>query len=743
MTDFKLGQVVVDEAGYRGVVKYVGPVASAKNKEATWIGVEWAAKGRGKHDGSVKRDEEETRYFQCEKGQGSFVKPQFVKAGVSFPDALVERYEPADKSSSNNQQNSPSETDVEEEVLTGPRWGNGEVVTIEAVGMDMIRRKQRISNLKEVSLASSAVASAGEPGWIKATCPNIRELDLSENLIDSWATVGSFLEQLPELEHLVLARNDITKDFPPNPIEKLPTSLRRPYPVLKVLVLNRTGTTFSQIQRLDIEGVLPALEELVLGDNGLTSLDPFGDIKTDKVVYEKGTYAAWAKEQMKEVDRSGFTPESFATGFRNLLKVDVSRNKIASWSEIWRLSRLPTLRHINASENPINEVFFDKATPVDSIDVTVSPSATENTEREIAIEKFKKLELEEMNASREPKSEASAPETQDDERAKAKAGVPMVPPPKQVIDIVMSNGMAVPVVECKERARYTEARLFKGSGHEGGAQPFSSLETLLLSRTEVSSWTSVDALDHFPQLKELRVQDSPVLATVANAGAARQNCIARVHGLRRINGSEVSDRERSDAERLYLKRAAMERQSKQLSEEEIVALHPRFKKLVAIHGDPTEVAKRASEDQTNGNLAANSAKVTIKSFDPRSCTVAPASKRLPLTMTVHELKVLCQRLFKVDVDLQNLFYRETGKTFGHPTALDDDAMPIVDFGVTTGGEIIMEARDPEQDAEKEAKRAVQEAESMRAQEKQAAHQAEIKRAELEQAKSSVINTVGK
>lgn len=38
--------------GTRGTVKYVGPVAAAKNKTENWLGVEWDSSGRGKHDGS-------------------------------------------------------------------------------------------------------------------------------------------------------------------------------------------------------------------------------------------------------------------------------------------------------------------------------------------------------------------------------------------------------------------------------------------------------------------------------------------------------------------------------------------------------------------------------------------------------------------------------------------------------------------------------------------------------------------
>ena len=53
MESYALGCRVRDIVdGTRGTVKYIGPVAAAKNKTELWLGVEWDKIGRGKHDGS-------------------------------------------------------------------------------------------------------------------------------------------------------------------------------------------------------------------------------------------------------------------------------------------------------------------------------------------------------------------------------------------------------------------------------------------------------------------------------------------------------------------------------------------------------------------------------------------------------------------------------------------------------------------------------------------------------------------
>ena len=53
METYAVGCRVRDVAdGTKGTVKYIGPVAAAKNKTESRLGVEWDKAGRGKHDGS-------------------------------------------------------------------------------------------------------------------------------------------------------------------------------------------------------------------------------------------------------------------------------------------------------------------------------------------------------------------------------------------------------------------------------------------------------------------------------------------------------------------------------------------------------------------------------------------------------------------------------------------------------------------------------------------------------------------
>jgi dynactin complex subunit len=88
-----IGCRVQDKEGFKATVRYIGPVAAAKNKVETWLGVEWDFEMRGKHDGSCVDEKGDMHvYFKCKQGAGSFIKPAKVVYGRSLHDALLEKY---------------------------------------------------------------------------------------------------------------------------------------------------------------------------------------------------------------------------------------------------------------------------------------------------------------------------------------------------------------------------------------------------------------------------------------------------------------------------------------------------------------------------------------------------------------------------------------------------------------------------------------------------------------------------
>lgn len=72
---FSVGDRVLDtEKNFKGVVRFVGPIAIAASHEI-WVGVEWDTIGRGKNDGMLKdKSGNSHRYFSCAPGMGSFIR---------------------------------------------------------------------------------------------------------------------------------------------------------------------------------------------------------------------------------------------------------------------------------------------------------------------------------------------------------------------------------------------------------------------------------------------------------------------------------------------------------------------------------------------------------------------------------------------------------------------------------------------------------------------------------------------
>jgi len=93
-------------------------------------------------------------------------------------------------------------------------------IEVEAVNMNKVRSKfAQLEELKEVGMENHMISSAGRPGEIASTCPSkwlfryqslmpkppdIRRLDLSQNLLSSWEDVVAIVTQLTHLESLTL-----------------------------------------------------------------------------------------------------------------------------------------------------------------------------------------------------------------------------------------------------------------------------------------------------------------------------------------------------------------------------------------------------------------------------------------------------------------------------------------------------------------------------------------------------------
>ena len=269
------------------------------------------------------------------------------------------------------------------------------------------------------------------------------------------------------------------------------------------------------------------------------------------------------------------------------------------------------------------------------------------------------------------------------------------------------------------------------SAQQGGG--FEKIEALHLSGNAIASWSSIDALNAFPSLVGLRFTNNPVTRGMGQS-EARQLIVARVSALTRLNGAEVSKRERAEAEKSYVRRVARELTNNasgistrasgegaaapsasfsSQQQESILKQHPRWQALLKLHGDGGGVSNSAGG--TCG-LAKEMLNVKLISMASSSMTMSPVEKKLPGTLTVGLVKQLFQKLYKLEQNLQVIYYK-TDKN-APPTMLDEDDETLTYFGVTSGCEIYMNERDLKAEAREEEARRREEKERLEEQMKQ-------------------------
>ena len=246
------------------------------------------------------------------------------------------------------------------------------------------------------------------------------------------------------------------------------------------------------------------------------------------------------------------------------------------------------------------------------------------------------------------------------------------------------------------RVRYPRTHVAKPRG----PVPFERLRALLLADNAIDDWDSVDALNDFPSIAEVRLTGNPV----TESAATRHEIVARVARLSQLNGSLIADQERKDAEIRYLRRVlglvksaegaegaaggeaeGAAARAPQRGTEAVQAMHPRLKALVDSYG---ELSTHAAKGPGTGKMGEDMLELMLVCVAASAGEKAPQKKKVPMTITVGKLKLLCEKLFKVKVDAQQLYYKEP--FMGMPELLEPDDYDISYLGVKDGSSILVE-----------------------------------------------------
>jgi len=343
----------IESEGHHGTVRYIGQVPPTKGM---WLGIDWDETNRGKHDGSHKG----VGYFTTHAPtSGSFLRPAGAHSGVNFLTALRDRYglEAVDGG-----------IDEKEMFILGPGQRQ---TAVEMVGAEKLNlRQSKFSDLLDVSLRQALVSGAGADGDIGDVSSRIRDLNLSANLISTWAEVARITSQLPQLYALNISDNRINavSDTFNNDMNSAFLGLRilfanrmayewrdivqccamwpqlqqlhvcfndvriieNPLPSMAALtLLNLEGNNIENWESVVALGVLPSLHTLILTGCGITEI----------------RFPQSADDDMSDNSTTPLFPE-----LRELTLID---NKISDWLSISELNKLSKLEQLSFRANPL------------------------------------------------------------------------------------------------------------------------------------------------------------------------------------------------------------------------------------------------------------------------------------------------------------------------------------------------------------------------------------------------------
>ncbi|XP_071512101.1 tubulin-specific chaperone E-like [Diadema antillarum] len=344
----EVGDRILSE-GHYGTVRYTGKVPPT---EGQWLGIEWDNSERGKHDGSHNGK----RYFQCSSPTGgSFLRPKKADTGIVFLQAVSSRYIPENLETG----------DVDNSLAVSCK-------AVEMVGAEKISRLQSsFENLKSVAVHGMRISRAGDEK-IAERMPNVRDLDISKNLLPSWQELSRVTHDMKYLKRLDVSENRLAL---PNDL----SSLSSAFCAVEELFINRCNITWPEL--LKIARMLPKLKKVHACFNRISHLT---------------------------------RPEDGI--FQDLDLLNLEGNQVTSWQDVLQLGHLPGLQVLILNANNIPSVHFDDATSAEKTQLFTSLKSLSLHNNQIAswqsVNEMNKLQrLEELNLKRNPVVQDEKPST--------------------------------------------------------------------------------------------------------------------------------------------------------------------------------------------------------------------------------------------------------------------------------------------------------------------------------------------
>ncbi|CAN9511031.1 unnamed protein product [Ophioblennius macclurei] len=194
---------------------------------------------------------------------------------------------------------------------------------------------------------------------------------------------------------------------------------------------------------------------------------------------------------------------------------------------------------------------------------------------------------------------------------------------------------------------------------------FPNLRSINLHNSGLNRWEDIEKLNFFPKLEEVRLQGIPLLQTYTNV-ERRSLMIAQLPSISLLNGSMVSDSEREDAERFFI------RYHLDYPEEE---LPYRYHSLVTKYGKLEPLAEIDLRPRCRAQVEVH-------------CEEKVEQVNIRLDQTVAELKKQLATVVQLSTQSMRLYYIDKCSAFG-PEEMKYNTRALHSYSIQDGDEILV------------------------------------------------------
>ncbi|KAG8678977.1 hypothetical protein FRC09_019372 [Ceratobasidium sp. 395] len=133
--------------------------------------------------------------------------------------------------------------------------------------------------------------------------------------------------------------------------------------------------------------------------------------------------------------------------------------------------------------------------------------------------------------------------------------------------------------------------------------PLIQMRHLSVLENPIAAWSAINSIGTWlPNLKDLSISLEPLKLSGSSSNASRDFVISKLPELTRLNGTEITQRDRLDAELFYLSWISRHETG---SEQDITTRHPRWKELSDKYQTTREVQKPAVQNLESNMITVN------------------------------------------------------------------------------------------------------------------------------------------